>query len=317
MFFTCKVKKRDCPKLHPRARARPCADREKCTNLACLCLPPPECAKLLCPLGEDCRELSCKLNHPPERPPKCGQPDICSNFNCTLLHQPEWNLCETGNECEDEHCRKLHSPERNIKLQQKTASATTTNNVKINDQQANKKNLITLEQRRKDRDKAELHIFSCQDEFCQRLKREHVLIVTVETGSSKSTQLPQYAAEHFGSFVICTQPHVVAPLSLACRVAEEYDGKSVDESVGYQVDSSNRTAGTDVMFMTDAALVRESQRDPKLKRVHILLIYEAHERFLNTDIVLGIAKLLLAQRPDDFYVVIASVTIDSARFLQG
>ncbi|CAF4795044.1 unnamed protein product, partial [Rotaria socialis] len=131
-----------------------------------------------------------------------------------------------------------------------------------------------------------------------------------------STQLPQYAAEVFGSLVVCTQPRVVAALSLANRVAEEYDGKSVGESVGYQVGNANRATGTRIMFMTDAALIRESQRDPSLKRIRVLIIDEAHERSLNTDIVIGMSKLLLQQRPDDFYVVIASATINPTRFLQ-
>ena len=168
----------------------------------------------------------------------------------------------------------------------------------------------------KDRQQAQLSVLRYQAEFCRRLKQERVLVVTAETGSGKSTQLPQYAAEHFGSLVVCTQPRVVAALSLARRVAEEYDGKSVGESVGYQVGNANRVSGTDIMFMTDAALIRESQRDPALTRVRVLIIDEAHERSLNTDIVLGMSKLLLKQRPDDFYVVIASATIDPARFLQ-
>jgi HrpA-like RNA helicase len=164
--------------------------------------------------------------------------------------------------------------------------------------------------------KAELPILPYRSEFCQRLEHERMLVVTAETGSGKSTQLPQYAAKHFGSLVVCTQPRVLATLSLARRVAEEYDGRSVGGSVGYKVGNANEIAGTDIMFMTDAALIRESQRDPTLKHIRVLIIDEAHERSLNTDIVIGIAKILLAQRPNDFYVVIASATIDPARFLQ-
>jgi HrpA-like RNA helicase len=308
-----KCKNWRCQKLHPHTRARPCSDKENCTNLSCLCLHPPERAKLLCPSRADCRDLSCKLNHPPERPSRCDQPDSCPNFNCTRLHGSDWNPCEVGDDCEDEHCSKLHSPERNINLQQKTAAAANANNKNKN--RKAKKCLKSLEQRMKDWEKAQLPIFSCRSEFCQRLERERMLVVTAETGSGKSTQLPQYAAEYFGSLVVCTQPRVVAALSLARRVAEEYDGTSVGESVGYKVGNANRVVGSSIMFMTDAALIRDSQRDPSLKHIRVLIIDEAHERSLNTDIVLGIAKLLLAQRPNDFYVVIASATIDPARFL--
>ncbi|CAF1352924.1 unnamed protein product [Rotaria magnacalcarata] len=308
-----KCRKWNCSKLHPRSRAQLCTDREECKNLTCLCLHPPQRATMLCPIGADCHDISCKLNHPPERPSLCDQPNDCANFNCTRLHGPDWHPCETGDECEDEQCTRIHSRERNIKLQRKTATLATINNNKKNNKSTN---LKTLEQRMKDWEKAQLPILAYRSEFCQRLEHERVLIVTAETGSGKSTQLPQYAAEVFGSLVVCTQPRVVAALSLANRVAEEYDGKSVGESVGYQVGNANRVTGTHIMFMTDAALIRESQRDPSLKRIRVLIIDEAHERSLNTDIVIGMSKLLLRQRPDDFYVVIASATINPTRFLQ-
>ncbi|CAF3685159.1 unnamed protein product, partial [Adineta steineri] len=301
-----KCKLWNCQKLHPHTRTRRCPIKEKCANLECLCLHPQERSNLLCPLGGECREISCKLNHPSERPSTCDQPDICPNFNCTRLHQSQWNPCDEGDDCEDQQCPKIHSPERNLNLQQKNKK----------NQQSKKKNTKSLVQRFYEREKASLPIFSCREIFCQRLEREHIIIVTAETGSGKSTQLPQYAAEHFGSLVVCTQPRVVAALSLARRVAEEYDGKSVGNSVGYQVGSGNRVVGSDIMFMTDAALIRESQRDPDLKHIRVLIVDEAHERSLNTDIVIGISKLLLSKRPNDFYVVIASATIDPIRFLQ-
>ena len=309
-----KCKKWNCSKIHPRSRARLCANKENCTNLTCLCLHPPERAKLLCSAGADCRDISCKLNHPSERPTVCDQLDTCANYNCTRLHKPDWDPCEAGDDCEDEHCSKIHPPGHAVALQEKTKETATTDKKSKNKKP--KKSLKSFEQRLKDWEKAQLPIFSCRSEFCQRLQAERVLVVTAETGSGKSTQLPQYAAEHFGPLVVCTQPRVVAALSLARRVAEEYDGQSVGESVGYKVGHANCVVGSRIMYMTDAALIRDSQRDPSLKHIRVLIIDEAHERSLNTDIVLGIAKLLLAQRPDDFYVVIASATIDPARFLQ-
>ena len=287
----------NCSKLHPRSRARPCPDKQNCTNLTCLCLHPPERDRLICSIGADCCDISCKLNHPPERQPTCNQPDLCSNFNCTYLHNSDWNPCEAGDNCKDAQCPKIHSSERykNSKTKERFRKS--------------------LQQRMIDWKKAKLPILSCRDEFCQRLAHEHVLVVIAETGSGKSTQLPQYAAEHFGSLVVCTQPRVVAAISLARRVAGEYDGTSVGESVGYKTGNGNRVVGSSIMFMTDAALIRDSQRDPTLAHIRVLIIDEAHERSLNTDIVLGIAKLLLAQRPKDFYVVIASATIDPTRFL--
>ena len=313
--FRARCRKWDCRKIHPHSRARPCTNKEKCTNLVCWCLHPPQRARLLCSLGADCCDLSCKLNHPSERPLICDQLDTCSNFNCTRLHGLNWNPCEEGDECQDEHCSKIHSSKPNNNLQEKITAVTTTDNTNKK-QMTKKKSLKSLEQRMKDWMKAQLPILPYRSEFCQRLEDEHMLVVTAETGSGKSTQLPQYAAEHFGSLVVCTQPRVVAALSLARRVAEEYDGTSVGESVGYQVGNAKRVAGSSIMFMTDAALIRESQRDPSLKHISVLIIDEAHERSLNTDIVLGVAKRLLEQRLKDFYVVIASATIDPTRFLQ-
>ncbi|CAF0845315.1 unnamed protein product [Adineta steineri] len=313
--FRAKCKRWNCSMLHPRTRARLCPNKKNCTNLSCLCLHPPERTKLLCSLGADCHDLSCRLNHPAERPPKCEQPDSCPNLNCNRLHLPEWNPCEAGDNCEDERCSKVHSSERSIGFQQNKAASVMDLYTKAQNQKS-KKYLKTLEQRIKDREKAQLPILSYREEFCQRLERERILVVTAETGSGKSTQLPQYAAEHFGSLIVCTQPRVVAALSLARRVAEEYDGKSVGESVGYQVGNANRVRGTDIMYMTDATLIRESQSDPSLKHIRVLVIDEAHERTLNTDVVIGISKMLLSQRPDDFYVVIASATIDPKGFLQ-
>ena len=313
--FRGRCRKWDCLKIHPPSRARLCADSENCTNLICLCLHPPERARLLCPIGTDCCDLSCKFKHPPERPRVCDQLDACSNFNCIRLHGPDWNPCEIGDECQDENCSKTHSSESNNNLRKRLTAATTTDNQNIK-QKTLKKSLKSHEQRMKYWMNGQLPIFPCRSEFCRRLKDERMLVVTAETGSGKSTQLPQYAAEHFGSLVVCTQPRTVAAISLARRVAEEYDGTSVGESVGYKVGNAKRVVGSNIMFMTDAALIRDSQCDPSLQHIRVLIIDETHERSLNTDIVLGIAKLLLAQRPNDFYVVIASATIDPTRFLQ-
>ena len=303
----------NCFMLHPRSRACLCTDKENCTNLTCLCLHPPERAKLLCSVGADCCDLLCKRNHPPERPTICDQPSTCPNFYCTRLHELNWNPWEVEYECEYQQYSKIHSSEGNTNLQKQNAAVVTSGKKKS---KISAKYLKNFEQRMKDRNKTQLPILSWRSEFCRRLKNERMLVVTAETGSGKSTQLPQYAAEEFDSLVVCTQPRVVAALSLARRVAEEYDGKSVGESVGYQVGNDNRVPGTSIMFMTDGALIRESQRDPSLKHVRVLIIDEAHERSLNTDIVIGISKLLLTQRPDDFYVVIASATIDPTHFLR-
>ena len=87
--------------------------------------------------------------------------------------------------------------------------------------------LKSVEQREIEREKTQLPILTAKDVFCRRLEKEQVLVVTAEIGSGKSTQLPQYAAEYFGGLIVCTQPRVIAAISLACRVVDEYDEISV------------------------------------------------------------------------------------------
>ncbi|UJR18854.1 hypothetical protein I4U23_021982 [Adineta vaga] len=186
---------------------------------------------------------------------------------------------------------------------------------------SDRQKLRSLEQRMKERMRANLPIFNSCTEFCRRLKTERVLIVRAETSSGKSTQLPQYAAEYFrDGLIVCTQPRAVAAMSLARRVANEYDGESEGHSVGYRIrgghERNTYVSGTRIMFMTDAALIRETQFDPNLSKVRVLIVDEAHDRTLNTDVVLGIAKSLLKKRSQDFFVVVSSATIDPTQFLQ-
>eukprot|EP00731_Ephydatia_muelleri_P014667 Em0008g387a len=169
--------------------------------------------------------------------------------------------------------------------------------------------------RQQDRITAALPILSSQFEFISRLRREKVLVVTAETGSGKTTQLPQYCAEAFGGVVVCTQPRVIAAISVAQRISQEFDGTSAGKNVGYTVGGGNSVKGQCIMLMTDSSLVRMAQNDTNLMQVSVLIIDEAHERSLNTDIVLGIAKQVRNNRKEDFHVVIASATIDPKPFL--
>ena len=159
--------------------------------------------------------------------------------------------------------------------------------------------LKTREQRECERAEAALPIYKYQDKFCEELEKQRVLVVRAETGSGKSTQLPQYAAEYFGGLIVCTQPRVIAAISLARRVAQEFDGTRVGHSVGYRVgvtsavSGHNRAPGTHISYMTDGAFIQESMDDNRLSKIRVLIIDEAHERSLNTDIVIGIAKMLL------------------------
>ena len=175
-----------------------------------------------------------------------------------------------------------------------------------------------MEKRIEERRAAPLPIYGSYAEFCRRIREKKLLVVVAETNSGKSSQLPQYAAESCpDGLVVCTQLHANTTMALARRVAQEYDGTTEGKSVGYQIRHRNdRVVGKEIIFMTDAALIYEYQMDSNLSEVRVLIIDEVQERSLNTDIVLGIAKLLLKKRSDNFNVVIILSTISPQPFIQ-
>lgn len=173
------------------------------------------------------------------------------------------------------------------------------------------------------RKQVNLPILQSKEVFVKRLKNEKTLVVIAETGSGKTTQLPQYMAEEFeseGGLIVVTQPRALAAASIAERVGYEFDGPEVNGSgysVGFKAGKSLSQQNTNrILFMTDAQFIRELIKDELVRHVRALLIDEAHERSINTDIVLGIAKTLLEKRRDNFYVVVASATIDPKLFLE-
>jgi HrpA-like RNA helicase len=296
-----------CTDLHSQKRPKSSFHKEQCCNTHCSQQHPP--GRQLCLSGTECLKFNCGLNHPPGRPSLCDQSIVCSNFYCMDLHPDNWNPCKLGSACMD--VKRPHACHPSSRIL--SANEDDIDRMLPYEHHRLLKSKI---QRFIDQHEQRLPILASKDEFCRRLKSDRMLIVIAETGSGKSTQLPQYAAEYFGGLVVCTQPRVIAAISLALRVAKEYDGTSVGQSVGYHVGGyNNHVHGTDIMFMTDSALIQESQHNQLLSKVKVLIIDEAHERSLNTDIVIGLANLLLAARKDDFYVVIASATINPTSFL--
>ena len=287
----------DCQNWHPKDRPGLCPYRTACCNSKCTLLHPSD--RTMCENDIDCNDYDCELNHSPTRPTRCEHGRSCDNYHCQCLHPNDWDPCEQGRDCDNADCpHAVHPPDRVLPI------------------------LKSFEQRHIDRERAGLPILAIKDQFCRRLENERILVITAETGSGKSTQLPQYLAEYFGGLIVCTQPRVLAAVALARRVAEEYDGTSVGYNVGYRVGHSsmgkdkNRVPGNDILFMTDGTFIRESQLNIDIMDMKVLMIDEAHERTLNTDIVLGIAKQMLDTQPKDFYVVISSATIVAEDFLR-
>ena len=145
-----------------------------------------------------------------------------------------------------------------------------------------------------------LPVYEYRDELLEAIANHQVLIVEAETGSGKTTQLPQYLHEagytKGGLKVGCTQPRRVAAMSVAARVAEEM-GCRLGQEVGYSIRFEDATSDKTVLkYMTDGMLLREFLTDPELSTYSALVIDEAHERTLSTDILFGLVKVGLAIR---------------------
>jgi ATP-dependent helicase HrpA len=165
-----------------------------------------------------------------------------------------------------------------------------------------------------------LPVSSRREEIARALAEHPVIIVSGETGSGKTTQLPKIALElgrGLGAggkgLIGHTQPRRIAASSVAKRIADELNSP-LGEVVGYKVRFQDRLQpGASVKLMTDGILLAETQTDPLLKAYDTLIIDEAHERSLNIDFLLGYLKEVLARRPD-LKVIVTSATIDADRF---
>ncbi|BFZ58398.1 hypothetical protein PYCC9005_005460 [Savitreella phatthalungensis] len=161
-----------------------------------------------------------------------------------------------------------------------------------------------------------LPMFRYRTELLDAMQRYQVLIVVGETGSGKTTQLPQYLDEAGftqAGKVACTQPRRVAAMSVAARVAEEM-GCKLGDDVGYSVRFEDVTSErTRIKYMTDGMLLREFMTEPSLSQYSVLIIDEAHERTLATDILFALVKDITKFRPD-FKLIISSATLDAQKF---
>jgi ATP-dependent helicase HrpA len=155
-----------------------------------------------------------------------------------------------------------------------------------------------------------------REDIARAIAAHQVVIVSGETGSGKTTQLPKIClASGRGErgLIGHTQPRRIAASTIARRIAQEL-GTAPGEVVGYKVRFTDRTRpGASIKLMTDGILLAETQGDPLLAAYDTLIIDEAHERSLNIDFLLGYLKQLLPRRPD-LKVIVTSATIDAERF---
>eukprot|EP00742_Colponemidia_sp_Colp-10_P006926 GILJ01007431.1.p1 GENE.GILJ01007431.1~~GILJ01007431.1.p1 ORF type:complete len:700 (+),score=114.79 GILJ01007431.1:46-2145(+) len=162
-----------------------------------------------------------------------------------------------------------------------------------------------------------LPAWEAKERFLELVANNQTTVLQGETGSGKTTQIPQFLVEagycQNKKLVACTQPRRVAAMSVAKRVADEMDvvlGEEVGYSIRFEELSSAKTV---LKYMTDGMLLREAMTDPLLERYNVIILDEAHERTLATDILLGLLKEVIKQRPD-LKVVVMSATLDAHKF---
>ncbi|EUD67999.1 adenosinetriphosphatase [Plasmodium inui San Antonio 1] len=165
-------------------------------------------------------------------------------------------------------------------------------------------------------EKKKLPAWSAKRNFLKLFKKNDVLIIVGDTGSGKTTQISQFVLESkFAEkkSIAVTQPRRVAAMSVAARVSEELDvelGTYVGYTIRFEDRSSTKTV---IKYLTDGMLLRESMYDPLLKRYNTIILDEAHERTLATDILFGVIKNIQEQR-NDLKLIVMSATLDAGKF---
>ncbi|CDK25654.1 unnamed protein product [Kuraishia capsulata CBS 1993] len=164
----------------------------------------------------------------------------------------------------------------------------------------------------------DLPVHAQRDQFLKIFQSTQIMVFVGETGSGKTTQIPQFVLyddmPHLNkSMVACTQPRRVAAMSVAARVADEMD-VTLGEEVGYSIRFENKTTPKTILkYMTDGMLLREAMEDHNLSRYSCIILDEAHERTLATDILMGLLKQVTQRRPD-LKLIIMSATLDAEKF---
>lgn len=179
------------------------------------------------------------------------------------------------------------------------------------DQPLGKRTSMSIKQQRES-----LPVYKFRKQLLDAVNENQLMIVVGDTGSGKTTQLTQYLAE--GGFadhgmIGCTQPRRVAAMSVAKRVAEEV-GCKLGQEVGYTIRFEDCTSPeTKIKYMTDGMLQREILLDPLLRKYSVIMLDEAHERTIATDVLFGLLKKTLKRR-SDLKVIVTSATLDADKF---
>nr|CAJ2482476.1 unnamed protein product [Leishmania braziliensis] len=166
----------------------------------------------------------------------------------------------------------------------------------------------------------ELPVTEARDSIVRMIRKNQAVIIVGETGSGKTTQIPQYVWDDILSkrpgagIVGCTQPRRVAAVTIARHVARQRGG-NVRGEVAYAVRFDDTcTDATRIKFLTDGILLREIQADPTLSKYGCIILDEAHERTLHGDVLFGLLKAIVRQREDSLKIVVMSATLNADHF---
>ncbi|KAL6570956.1 Pre-mRNA-splicing factor ATP-dependent RNA helicase DEAH10 [Orobanche gracilis] len=179
------------------------------------------------------------------------------------------------------------------------ASNNSTHAAQINQLNGPKADFLARRQKIEQHRKA-LPIATVQKRLLEEVSNNDILIIVGETGSGKTTQLPQYLVNggfcRNGGIIGITQPRRVAAVTVAKRVAEEC-GVALGQRVGYAIRFEDVTSSsTRIKYMTDGLLLREALLDPYLSKYSVIIVDEAHERTVQTDVLLGLLKTVQKTR---------------------
>ncbi|KEZ41840.1 Pre-mRNA-splicing factor ATP-dependent RNA helicase PRP43 [Scedosporium apiospermum] len=164
----------------------------------------------------------------------------------------------------------------------------------------------------------DLPVHKQRQEFLDKYHSSQILVFVGETGSGKTTQIPQYVVydelpQLNKKLIACTQPRRVAAMSVASRVADEMD-VVLGEEVGYSIRFEDMTSSKTILkYMTDGMLLREAMHDHEMSRYSCIILDEAHERTLATDILMALLKQIAIRRPE-LKIIIMSATLDAQKF---
>ena len=170
----------------------------------------------------------------------------------------------------------------------------------------------------------QLPVYQFQSQLLEAVANNQCVVVEGETGSGKTTQIPQFLVEvgyatPNKNCIACTQPRRVAATSIAQRVADEMD-VTLGSTVGYTIRFEDMSSSETVLkFLTDGMLLREAMSDPLLTNYSVIVLDEAHERTLATDVLMGLLMEILPKRTKgtrygELKVVVMSATLDAEKF---